>query len=69
MHRCLWNQAIREGDEEYAADESSHPEKEEVPVEAARFLQWKLFRLGGDAAYILSIALAGHDVDEVVILT
>lgn len=49
----LWDQAIREGNPDDTGDERGAPEKEEVPVETSRLLQWELPRLCRQTADIL----------------
>jgi hypothetical protein len=58
VDRGLRDEAIREGDEEEAADEGGDAEEEEVPVEAAGFLQGELLCLRSYAAYILMVVSA-----------
>ncbi len=50
---CLRDETVWQGDVDDAGDEAGAAEEEEVPVEAAGFLQWELLRLGGDAALVL----------------
>ena len=45
MHGCLRYKAIWEGKTDDAADEARAAKKEEVPVEAGRFLKRKLTSL------------------------
>jgi hypothetical protein len=58
VDRGLRDEAIWEGNEEEAADEGGDAEEEEVPVEAAGFLQGELLCLRGYAAYILVVVSA-----------
>lgn len=38
MNRCLRDKAVREGDKEDATDKGGNPEKEKIPMEAARLI-------------------------------
>ena len=49
----LRNETVGEGNPNYAGDERCATQEEEVPVEASRLFERKLFRLGGDAAHVL----------------
>jgi len=49
----LRNETIWQGNPDDASDEGRAAQEEEVPVETGRLLERELFRLSGDAAYIL----------------
>lgn len=53
MDRSLRDQAVGQGQSEYARHKRGATQEEEVPVETAGLLKGELSRLGGDAADIL----------------
>ena len=53
VHRSLRHETVWQWDIDDAGDEASAAEQEEVPMEAARFLERELLRLRRDAALIL----------------
>lgn len=52
-------ESVWQRDVDDAGNEACTAEKEEVPMEAARFLEWELFRLRRDAALVLQSLFSG----------
>ena len=62
VHRSLRHETIWQWDIDDACDEASTAEQEEVPMEAARFLERELLGLRRDAALVLCISVVSEQI-------
>lgn len=62
VHGGLRHETVWQWDVDDAGDKASTAEQEEVPVEAARFLERELFRLRRNAALILLIPVVSMQI-------